>query len=393
MKGRNIAGLLLAFSCLLFLGYVTYSFLASSSNDERRHYDAAESELIVTNLSTSAFILFRSDTTPAALAMPERDIWLRPGNYFVEYTQSGRSFFLPVPLTGFRSGPDKEGAFVVTIRPGPAEFPPHLSQSQPFEFIPGGNFLFGDKKNPGEQHYVWLTSYFVAPFEVTNEEFRLFLADPNGYSNPLNWSKEGNRWRAEIKSHSSADLVPSLPEYQRFGSPDQPVTRVTWYEARAFCIWLTRTIGGKHWLYELPTEAEWEKAARGPDNFDYALGMTISDNEVGDYNWKKNPWEPVTVAGIEATRSKYRPNRFRLFHMTGNVVEWTQSVNRSFSSKNPYNNDDERNHDGTPGLRVARGGSWYSASIAYLYIPYRDAFQPEHSSQDIGFRVVARLIP
>ncbi|MDZ7292941.1 MAG: formylglycine-generating enzyme family protein, partial [candidate division KSB1 bacterium] len=49
--------------------------------------------------------------------------------------------------------------------------------------------------------------------------------------------------------------------------------------------------------------------------------------------------------------------------------------------------------DDTAGLRVARGGSWYSASIAILYIPYRDAFQPEHSTQDLGFRIVAKLLP
>jgi hypothetical protein len=55
--------------------------------------------------------------------------------------------------------------------------------------------------------------------------------------------------------------------------------------------------------------------------------------------------------------------------------------------------DDDRNHDDTAGLRVARGGSWYSASIAILYIPYRDAFQPEHSTQDIGFRIAAKLLP
>ena len=55
--------------------------------------------------------------------------------------------------------------------------------------------------------------------------------------------------------------------------------------------------------------------------------------------------------------------------------------------------DDERNHDDTPGVRSVRGGSWYSASIAYLYIPYRDSFQPEHSNQELGFRVVAKALP
>jgi formylglycine-generating enzyme required for sulfatase activity len=110
------------------------------------------------------------------------------------------------------------------------------------------------------------------------------------------------------------------------------------------------------------------------------------------YNWKKNPDAPITVVGIQETYLKYRPNRFGLYHLSGNVVEWTLSINRAYNREHPYV-DDERNHDDAIGLRVGRGGSWYSASIALLYIPYRDAFQPEHSSQDIGFRIVAKPLP
>jgi formylglycine-generating enzyme required for sulfatase activity len=78
--------------------------------------------------------------------------------------------------------------------------------------------------------------------------------------------------------------------------------------------------------------------------------------------------------------------------MSGNVVEWTQSISRPYSRLRPYG-DDDRNGEETKGLRVARGGSWYSASIALLYLPYRDSFQPELSNHDLGFRVVARLLP
>lgn len=170
------------------------------------------------------------------------------------------------------------------------------------------------------------------------------------------------------------------------------MTWINWFEANAFCRWLTRTVAGKQWLFSLPTEAEWEKAARGPDNFDYGLGMTIGDDETSWYNWKKNPEAAVTVLGIKESANQFRPNRYGLYHASGNVTEWTQSVNRQFSSIQPYR-DDERNHDDVAGLRVARGGSWYSASTANLLIPYRDAFQPEHSSQDIGVRLVARRLP
>jgi formylglycine-generating enzyme required for sulfatase activity len=111
------------------------------------------------------------------------------------------------------------------------------------------------------------------------------------------------------------------------------------------------------------------------------------------YNWKKNPDAPITVVGIKETQASYKPNRYGLYHLTGNVVEWTQSIFLSYNQQHPFVNEDSRRHDSNlPGQRVARGGSWYSASNAYLYIPYRDAFQPEHSSQDIGFRIVARVV-
>jgi formylglycine-generating enzyme required for sulfatase activity len=142
----------------------------------------------------------------------------------------------------------------------------------------------------------------------------------------------------------------------------------------------------------LPAEAEWEKAARGPDDFDYGLGQFISDRESNLYNWKKNPDALVTVIGVRESTAGFRPNRYGLYHLSGNVAEWTQSINRPFNRERPYA-DDERNRDDASGQRVVRGGSWYSATIALLYIPYRDTFQPEISHHDLGFRIVVRPLP
>jgi formylglycine-generating enzyme required for sulfatase activity len=171
-----------------------------------------------------------------------------------------------------------------------------------------------------------------------------------------------------------------------------PVVQSNWFEANAYCHWLTRVYGQGKWIFALPSETEWEKAARGPDNFDYGLGMMISDNEVRLYNWKKNPTAITTVFGFEESRSSYQPNRYGLFHMSGNVAEWTQSIYRSYNQEHPYE-DDDRNRDSTAGLRVVRGGSWYSASTAILYLSYRETFQPEVSAPYLGFRVVARRLP
>jgi formylglycine-generating enzyme required for sulfatase activity len=78
--------------------------------------------------------------------------------------------------------------------------------------------------------------------------------------------------------------------------------------------------------------------------------------------------------------------------MGGNVVEWTQSLYRPINRSNPYE-DDDRNREDLHGERVARGGSWYSASNALLLVAYRDAFLPELRHNDLGFRVVARRVP
>ncbi|MDZ7303073.1 MAG: formylglycine-generating enzyme family protein [candidate division KSB1 bacterium] len=363
---------------------------------ERLHYEREETELIVSNLLGAKISLFKAgknlaDTTRLAEFNGER-LWLRRGNYFLRAEHGGKIFFMPVPILGYRSGPD-DGAFIVTLRPPPTIYPPRLFPSLPeFVYIPSGNFLLGDRLNPREPHYLWLTGYFINPFEVTNAEFREFLSDPAGYADSTNWTKAGRRWKAKNFSQATALLKPEDIDYRRYGQADQPVVWVNWFEANAYCRWLTKKIGDGRWLFSLPTEAEWEKAARGPDNFDYGLSMFISDDETPLYNWKKNPDAVVTVVGIQDSYSTYQPNRFGLYHLTGNVVEWTQSTNRSNNRERPYA-DDDRNYDDTAGLRVARGGSWYSASIAILYIPYRDAFQPEHSTQDLGFRIVAKLLP
>lgn len=390
---------LLIAATILFLAIVSVGYWLFSQDDrnEQLRYEQGETELVISNLANSTLTLYKAgknlSDTSRLLEFTGKNIWLKPGNYFLRSDDGGRTTFIPVPLTGYRCGPDNDGSFLATTRPLAKEFPPYLLKSIPeFVFIPSGNFLLGDRQNPREPHYVWLTSYFIAPFEITNEEFREFLTTSNGYNDPSNWTEEGKRWQRMSQSHSTALLKPHDADYERFGQPDQPVAWVTWYEANAFCKWLSRRYADRKWQFSLPTDAEWEKAARGPDNFDYALSMFISDAEVKLYNWKKNPDNPVPVFGIEATRAMFQPNRYGLYHMTGNVVEWAQSTDRPFNREHPYV-DDNRNHDETAGLRTARGGSWYSAAISYMYIPYRDSFQPEHSTQDIGFRVVARLLP
>ena len=365
--------------------------------EEQGHYDREETQIFLTNLPGAKVSLFKAGSSiEATTLLPQfrpEGMWLPHGNYFLEVEQSNKTAFYPVPIVGYRSGPDKEGAFTVTIRPSVSP-PPRLLENLPeLAFVPSGHFLFGDLLRPSEPHYVWLTAYFISRFEVTNAEFKAFVDDPTGYRNESNWTEAGRAWKAKNRSNTTALLAPADGDFKRFGQSDQPVVHVNWFEANAFCRWLTKKIGGGRWIFGLPSEAEWEKAARGPDNFDYGLGMNISDDQVKLYNWKKNPGAEVTVVGWAETQRNYRANRFGLYHMTGNVAEWTQSVYRAYNRRNPYVDDDDRNHDETQGERVLRGGSWYTASIAVLYIPYRENFRPDVETPYLGFRIVARPIP
>jgi len=372
-------------------------YFRSSGRSESLHYEREETELIISNIPRAQLTLFQAGKDlQDAVAMSPIDgerTWLSKGNYFLKVDQGERSLFYPVPLLGYRSGPDKSGTFNVTIRPLVAEAPHGSLPDLPdYVFIPSGHFLFGDRLNPQEPHHVWLGSFFINPFEVTNAEFREFSTDPHGYGEDTNWTEAGRSWKANNASQASALLKPTDGDYERFGQPDQPVVQVNWFEANAYCRWLTKTFGRGVWTFGLPTEAEWEKVARGPDNFDYGLGRNISDQEVKLYNWKKNPGAEITVVGVIETKSKYVANRYGVYHMTGNVAEWTQSTYRPFNRQRPYVDDDDRNHDEESGERVLRGGSWYTASIAGLYIPYRENYRPEVKAPYLGFRVVARPV-
>jgi formylglycine-generating enzyme required for sulfatase activity len=380
----------------LLVGGLGIAFAAGKRRALQAHIDRGETRLAVFNPAGAQIRLFRAgDTLGAATAVPLAgdESWLPEGRYFIEARHGETQWFYPVPLRGKGFGPDEDGSFSVTIRRLGFGWPPSLDEKPSrFVFVPAGPFALGARDNPGESHFVFVTAFFAGAFEVTNGEFRRFLDDPRGYEERTNWTEQGWNWRAGDTSQATSRLKPSDPDYGRFGEDDLPVVLVTWYEADAYCRWLTRRLGAGKWLFRLPTEAEWEKAARGPDSFDYGLGMRFSEPESDLYNWKKNPGAEVTLVGFQRTQAAYRPNRYGLYHASGNAGEWTLGVARPYNQRRPYA-DDDRNLDTTPGHRATRGGSWYSATTSRLGLAYREDFQPELSSNDLGFRIVALPLP
>jgi formylglycine-generating enzyme required for sulfatase activity len=381
---------------VVVLGGVLAGTAWRSEAGRRARFASHRTPLRVSNRADADIALFQAGDTldgarPAILLPGET--WLPPANYFVQATRGNSRWLYPVPLRGFRLGPDRDGAFAVTVRPLVFRTPrPSADEPGPFFPVPSGHFALGDWKNPGQSHYVWVPLFFLAAFEVTNGEFREFVRDAAGYAARQNWTAAGWTWKTAATSQATTRMTPADPDYHRFGRDDLPVVLVTWYEANAYCRWLTRRAGANQWIFRLPTEAEWEKAARGPDAFDYGLGMTLSEAEAPLYNWRKNPGAEVTLVGLDETRARYRASRYGMYHASGNAAEWTQSISRPYNARAPYR-DDDRNDDEAVGLRTTRGGSWYSATTSRLHLAYREEFQPELSSNDLGFRVAAIPLP
>ena len=244
-----------------------------------------------------------------------------------------------------------------------------------FVKIPAGTFLMGSKENDQEaytderpQHEVNIPyDYWVARYPVTVAQFRAFVEE-NGY---------------EIKDRRSINETPNWP-----------VRYVNWHEARAYANWLEDKLDflPKGYQLRLPTEAEWEKAARGDDARRYPWGnedwhenlANIDESEIG---------HPTPVGGYPRGAT---PNG--ICDLSGNLWEWTQSLwgadlmNPDF--KYPYDASDGRENlqASRDTRRVLRGGSWINsnrdARSAYRYGNYPDSYYG-----NIGFRgVVSRAI-
>lgn len=154
--------------------------------------------------------------------------------------------------------------------------------------------------------------------------------------------------------------------------PNLPVVNITWHMARSYCAWLTNAIGS---IYRLPTESEWECAARGCDGRQYPWGDTFDNAHattresgvglaaVGSYPTGASPWG--------------------LLDMAGSVWEWTESLDLLY----PYVADDGRNDASAPGRRVIRGGCYVNPQ-GYARCACRFRMAPDMTNPFLGFRIV-----
>ncbi len=247
-------------------------------------------------------------------------------------------------------------------------------------YVAAGPFLMGSAPEVGQPdespvHGVCLSGFYIDKYEVTNAQFKKFV-DATGYITDAEMAASPEAslptWRHPYGADSNAD---SMPNY--------PVVCVSWNDANAYALW-----AGKR----LPTEAEWEKTARGTDGRIYPWGNTepapglanVADSSAGltwsNASFSDNQKKTAPVGSFPGGKSVYAAE-----DMAGNVWEWCFDWwNRAYYQTSPPT--------GPTGpqageFKIIRGGSWfYSVDGARTF--RRMYFRPAGSSADIGFRCV-----
>jgi formylglycine-generating enzyme required for sulfatase activity len=235
------------------------------------------------------------------------------------------------------------------------------------KFVPApkGKFLMGsrddnklayDDERP--QHTVEIPSdYWIGQFPVTNEQYDLYVQAQKGKHPVSNWQEK----------------------------KDHPVVNVSWNDAQAYCKWLNETQNAglpKGFLFRLPTEAEWEKAARGEFGFEWPWGNEFDAAKCNSDEGKKGGTTPVGAYSALGGDSPYGAA-----DMVGNVWEWTQSLFKGY----PYKAKDGREDLKASGRRVFRGGS-FDLNHRFARCAYRNYDLPGPRNVGFGFRVCASPI-
>ena len=226
---------------------------------------------------------------------------------------------------------------------------------------------FFDREQP--QHTVTIGRYSIAKYPVTVGAYRSFL-EAGGYRNRKYWTEAGWLWRQS----TDRDKPKYWDEEQWVRNNKLPVVGISWYEAVAYCSWLSEFNGKK---YRLPTEAEWEKAARGTGEQLYPWGDEFDVNQCNTRENKLNRTIPVDEL------SPRGESPFGCADMVGNASEWTISEYKPY----PYDEGDGRNNVEGEKLRVTRGGSWYKP-ILRARVSARGMNDPFFADNDVGFRYV-----
>ncbi|MDD2921489.1 MAG: SUMF1/EgtB/PvdO family nonheme iron enzyme [Anaerolineales bacterium] len=256
----------------------------------------------------------------------------------------------------------KSAQFVFSEPRQPVSIPATQTLSNGMDFlrVPAGKFLMGNKednklayRDEMPQHTVDIPyDYWTARFLVTNEQYHFYVEAVGGEHPISDWQNKKNH----------------------------PVRYVSWNDAMAYCEWLNGAFKAElpaGLVLRLPTEAEWEKAARGVTGYEYPWGNQFDKNKC---NSSESEYGDTTPVGAYSPRGD---SPYGCADMAGNLWEWTHSLKKNY----PYRADDGRENEKTAGARALRGGSF----IDYVR-DQRSACRGDHIFLSLihnrGFRVV-----
>jgi formylglycine-generating enzyme required for sulfatase activity len=248
--------------------------------------------------------------------------------------------------------------------------------------IPPGDFLMGAADAEEDErpvHRVFVSEFFIGRFPVTHDDYARFVR-ATGYQPPtireLPLIASGGR---DALFRELAAPYVWTGDQPPPGHGSHPVVLVTYEDASAYCEWLSTELARP---VRLPTEAEWERAARaGVDGQKYPWGNDI-DASHGNYltdsaNKRQRGTRPTGT---------YQPNAYGLYDMCGNVWEWVSD----WYSPDYYGTGEARDPRGPDrgSMRIVRGGSWVNDDVAMLRCAYRHKVPPDTYAYSVGFRIV-----
>ena len=266
------------------------------------------------------------------------------------------------------------------VPPGPltnAATPPNLAR------IPAGDFLMGAADADADErpvHRVHVSEFLIGRFPVTQDEYARFVR-ATGYPAPgvKSIPLVASGGRDVLFREMAAPYVWEAAPPQGLGS--HPVVLVRYDDAAAYCRWLSEELDR---TVRLPTEAEWEKAARGGTSGQrYPWGAEIDQsrgNFLGDAAVKRQ-------RGTRPTGT-YPPNAFGLYDVIGNAWEWVSD----WYGAEYYGHGDSHDPRGpsTGNMRIVRGGSWVNDNVSMLRCAYRHKVPPDTYAYSVGFRIACQ---
>lgn len=356
IKLPNIPPLYLLVTSVLVLLLVLITMLTVLMTNKKK--GRLESEVSIIGAEDKNMGLIKVSSTPlgAVILLDEREIG--SSTPFTIKLPEGKHK-LEVRLEGYQpqskdidvrpgKGPIPHNFFLIKVA-ATRKIPENMAK------IPAGYFIMGSDKGRGDEgpaHQAYLDEYMIDLYEVSVSRYDRFIK-------------------------STGRSAPKFASDKAFNKSDKPVVGVSWEDAKAYCTWADK---------RLPTEAEWEKAARGAqDGRRYPWGNEFSFDKanLGDI--------PDGVQGLAGVKS-FEPGKspFGVHNMTGNVSEWVEDWYSSvyYKSKEAIRNPKGPDAS-TTNVRVLKGGSWVT-NKDYSRLTYRHRRPPKSKEKYIGFRCVSQ---